>query len=455
MAESRNLHHIARAIFAEVLSEVDAARALKRAVRIQDAQLHIAGNVFDLRRFNAIYSVALGKAARPMAKELSEILGSRLTGGVISTTTGEDSLKDSWRVFTGGHPVPNEASIAAARAAKELLREANNAGALVIFLVSGGGSAMMEMPVDESITLNDLQTTNRVLVNCGATIGEVNLVRQKLSRIKAGGLSRLAPNAEQVTLIVSDTNADDETSVASGVTYSPSISPRDMNAQVESIVSRYQLAAQLPASVTRILKRDYQTAKPAESQIINSHHHVLLDNRHAVEAARGAAHERGFVVETVDDYVETDVEQGCVALVARLLALRARTPPEQIACLISGGEFRCRVQGDGTGGRNAEAALRCAIKFDELASGKDEARNHLLLALHAGTDGIDGNSPAAGAIADSNTLQRARIHGLDAHDFLARSDAYTFFARLGDALITGATGTNVRDVRVMLAQSNV
>jgi glycerate 2-kinase len=179
-------------------------------------------------------------------------------------------------------------------------------------------------------------------------------------------------------------------------------------------------------------------------------HHVLLDNEHAQAAAARAARARGFAVELCADLVEAPVESGCRELVERLLRLRRAAQGEQTVCLISGGEFVCPVRGDGVGGRNLEAALRSAIEFQRRADECARA-GFGVAALHAGTDGVDGNSPAAGAVADETTCARARTAGLDAHAYLARSDAYNFFHALGDTIETGPTGTNVRDLRILLA----
>ncbi|HEV2763274.1 MAG TPA: glycerate-2-kinase family protein, partial [Pyrinomonadaceae bacterium] len=292
------LRRAAREIFGEALAASDAGAAVRRSVRLEGGRLLFAETEFDLRlRPPRIYSVALGKAAWAMASALDEVLGERLSGGVVSCVPplfvnstanltpadSEDrtrladaldaragdarderrdtlpegvSLSKRWRVFAGGHPVPNEASLAAARAAFGLLRRAEEdargpCGALVVFLVSGGGSAMLEWPRDESLTLEDLREANRRLVACGASINEVNVVRRALSSVKGGGLARRAPHAAQVTLVVSDTNAGDEASVASGPTFP---TPPGADA-LRTILSRYKLETLLPARVLDALKR--------------------------------------------------------------------------------------------------------------------------------------------------------------------------------------------------------
>lgn len=446
--KSLDLLLIARQMFGVALRRVDAAQAVQRAVRIEDEQLFAAENQFDLREIKNIYSVALGKAAAKMAGALTESLGARLTGGVVAAPNFPNALPDVWRKFVGGHPVPNEQSLAAANAAFELLERANDENSLVIFLVSGGGSAMLELPVDSQISLADLQNANRVLVNCGATIGEINAVRRRVSRVKGGGLSRPAGNAKQITLIISDTNDGEAFNVASGPTIE---SADDLSAaEIAEVVSRYDLKKTLPRAVIECLEKSFVELPVSNPKSEIQSWKVLLENADAVKAVERRLRAAGFALETATDLVETSIESGCRELAEKLINLRMRTPSEQPAAIVSGGEFVCPVRGGGTGGRNTESALRTAILFDEFKN-RNEFSDTSFAALFGGTDGIDGNSPAAGAICDETTVGRAEKMNLNAHEFLENSDSYTFFARLGGEIETGATGTNVRDVRILLA----
>jgi glycerate 2-kinase len=450
LPELQELRRAAREIFDEVLEAVDARRAVLDAVEFDGVTLGVGGTRFDLReRPRKIFSIALGKAAAPMAAALDYRLGQALSAGVLSSTRSDFSLAERWRVYEGGHPLPNEASLEAARAALNLLREADDSSALVIFLVSGGGSAMLELPRDSRLTLGDLREANRALVSCGAQIDEVNAVRRALSAVKGGGLAARAPRAKQVTLVVSDVSPGRAYDVASGPTLpSPNDSPR-----VREIIRRYELTSMLPPSIILALEESSTTHASDIVHTASREFHVLLDNARACAAAADAARSRGLVVEVATDLVEQPVEEGAAAMVSRLAALHARVDaPARVACLISGGEFSCPVRGDGMGGRNSETALRCAFEFERVRSGRNVGRLPAhVVALSAGTDGIDGNSPAAGACADETTLARARALGLDASKFLEGSDAYNLFNQLGDAVMTGATGTNVRDVRILLA----
>ena len=448
MPDLHELRTAARAIFDEALGAADARRAVLGAVEFDGDSLRVGGERFDLRgRAPKIYSVALGKAAAAMASALDERLGGVLAGGVLSAQPSSLSPSGRWRVFEGGHPLPNQASLDAARAAFDLLREADDPSALVIFLVSGGGSAMLELPRDLRLTLDELREANRSLVSCGAGIAEVNAVRRALSAVKGGGLAACAPRAAQATLVVSDVGAGRAFDIASG----PTLRPAEDQPPVKEIIAGYGLASRLPPAVLRALEEYGARPAPHAPPEARRSFQVLLDNESACDAAAGAARARGFAVEFARELVEQPVGEGAAALVSRLVGLR-RNGGGRIVCLISGGEFSCPVRGGGIGGRNSETALRIAFEFEKLTrSSPAGGRPRHAVALCAGTDGIDGNSPAAGALSDETTIARARARGLDARKFLDESDAYTLFEQLGDAIITGATGTNVRDLRILLA----
>ncbi len=427
---------------------------MRGVITVNGEQLTILDSSFDLQKCAGVFAIALGKAAHSMAAALDETLGTRLTRGVVSAPAIDDDLSARWQQFMGGHPVPNSFSLAAGHAALALLKRAaelsaSDKRALVIFLVSGGGSAMMESLHAANVSLADLQAANKLLVNCGATIAEINGVRRAWSRIKGGGLSRAAGRSLQVSLIVSDTNACDEASVASGPTLTATAA-----FDVQEILKRYDLAPQFPQTLLNSLMRAMRDNDFARDYTDTQRHYTLLDNDGTIKVAARIAGEHGFVVELARDLVEAPIAEGCAELVSRLLQMRERhgnNENKRGVCLISGGEFVCPVRGSGVGGRNSEAALRSVLEFDA-QSQTGIAALQSFVALHAGTDGIDGNSPAAGAIGDDTTLARAYVQGMNAHDYLARSDAYTFFEKLGDAVVTGATETNVRDLRIMLAR---
>ena len=432
-----------REIFDQVLRAVDAADATRRLLRCDESRLYIGDLAIHLTG-QKIYSIAIGKAAQAMAFALEEKAGEFLAEGLIAAPPGavevaatRAKLSAHWRRCEGGHPLPNEGSMLAAAQAFALLERANKQRAPVIFLISGGGSALIEWPVNDEITLAELRAANRVLVTCGASISEINSVRRAFSAVKGGKLAERAPDCDQITLIVSDVPADEEYNVASG----PSLTSNDLLPDAREVIEDYHLRSRLPAAILTAIdapRRDYIASSSVRR------HFVLLNNIDALNAAAAAAGQRAFVAEIATEISDQPIIDGCEQLTDRLNRLRARCPDSSL-CLVSGGEFACPVQGDGLGGRNLETALRLALLNQ--STGSDFA------AVCAGTDGIDGNSPAAGAIVDNTTIQRARAVRLNAEDFLARSDAYSFFVALGDAIATGSTGTNVRDIRILLTRS--
>lgn len=431
------LAETAKRIFKETLIKLDAKEAVKQIIKVEEQSLSIADKTFHLSEGLSIYVVAIGKASYPMAVGFDEIAGDLIKGGVVSGVISENNLSDKWQIFRGGHPVPNEATFASAKAAFELLEKADSEKALVVFLISGGGSAMMELPGSEEISLQDLQEFNRILVTCGANIAEINAVRQTISKVKGGGLALSASNAKQISLIISDTSAGDISSVASG----PSLLPDKEIADAGSVIKKYNLANKFPDSINQALK-DHQSKT---AQNIDSHFFVLLDNEQMVWQAAQIADNMGFVVKIDESAEDEFIVEGCEKLFARFVEFRESVPEDRSVCFISGGEFGCKVIGNGVGGRNSEAVLRLSL----LAQNEQSLSRYAILS--AGTDGIDGNSPAAGSVADKTTLNRAASQEMNPLEYLENSDSFTFFEKLGDSIITGATGTNVRDIRILLA----
>jgi glycerate 2-kinase len=448
MPNLTQLRLTAREVFAEALRAVDPAEAVRHAVHFDGAQLRVCETTIDLSQPRPVYAIAIGKAALGMARALAEKLGPKLGAGIIASAAAS-ARRDAgvpqakmpalprWQIFQGGHPEPNEQSMAAAKACFELLARANQERALVVFLISGGGSAMMEWPIDESITLADLRTANKTLVNYGASISEINAVRRTFSAVKGGRLAARVPDCDQITLIVSDVPPGEERNVASGPTLPPSRNAPD----ARDVIERYNLRSNLPETILRAVEAE---SIPLTADPTTLHRDfVLLDNHSALAAVAEAARRHGLVTEIAADIADQPIEEGCALLLSRLATLRSKASTPDTVCLISGGEFTCPVRGDGLGGRNLETALR-------LAMSPGVSNSEPSVALCAGTDGVDGNSPATGAIVDNTTMERARAIGLDPEDSLERSDAYSFFVALGDAIATGPTGTNVRDIRILL-----
>jgi glycerate 2-kinase len=443
MNSTPNLRDIALEIFHRALAAIDVEAAVRASVRLDADRLLIGANEVDLSQFNRVVVIAVGKASVPMARAVEDSLGDLIADGLVVTNALIGQSPRLLPVIVGGHPLPNAGSLNAASAALKMLRANDSEETLVLFLISGGGSALFEFPIDASITLDDMQAVNRALVGCGAVISEMNVVRRFLSAVKGGRLAAAAQRSRQISLYVSDVNSDDLSTVSSGLTL-PGAATR---ADFAHIIERYGLLKKFPARVSALMGSHIFPDLPRVNAEDNQRrsHHLLLDNRKAlVEARRIAESDFGCVVEIAEDLVEGDVETMMLTHVERVAALR-HTHRGKTVCLLSGGEAVCPVRGDGQGGRNQEFALRAAIHLRQRGLSD-------IVVLSAGTDGIDGNSPAAGATADSDTLRRAEEKDVSAELSLQNSDSFNFFNALGDTIITGPTGNNVRDVRILLAR---
>ncbi len=470
------LKEVAKEIFLEVLEEIDVGRAFARRVRREGSKLTIGGSspavggaaagsgevagagaaapaagaangaepAIDLAQFQQIWVVSFGKAAWPMFHALVEALGEefRPTRGVVASNTPPEKVFDGFMALQAPHPYPDVRSQNAAEKILQLCKDSDEK-TLLFFLVSGGGSAMVESPLDKSVTMDDLTELNRVLVRCGASIDEMNAVRKHLSAAKGGRLAEAAAKAMKVTLLLSDVPEGRWATIASGPTLPD---PTTVETCYE-VAARYHLGPRLPrlgdVGVRALIegKKLKETPKEGAAAFQRASAHLLLSNRDAVEACRSAASARGFAVEVESKPDDWPVPEAADFLLARLEELKKKNEGKPV-CLISGGELSSPVTGDGRGGRNQAFVLDCVAKI----AGREVA------VLSAGTDGVDGNSPAAGAVADGETVFRARKLGLEPAAFARRSDSYSLFEALADALVTGPTGNNLRDVRILLAK---
>jgi len=424
----------ARAIFTEALANASIRKAFERHVNCDRGVLRVREDLFDLQSYSSVLVIGFGKAAHTMVESLREQVGSSLEGIVASSVEPASQIR-GFRYFRGGHPTPNEESVRAASAILTAL-EAQPASALVIFLISGGGSSIVEKPIDDEISLADLVATYRALVHSGAPIAEINAVRKHLSAVKGGRLAQAAFSAQQVSILVSDVPESAPDALASGPTMPDSSTIEDCY----RIAEKYALLEQFPPSSRELFVRHSleETPKSDDPAFQRARWWTVLSNQTAIEEARIAAERAGFLVHVDNSCDDWDYERAADYLLQRLRELRQQFSP---VCLISGGEVTVKVTEAGVGGRNQHFALACAEKI----------AGEKITVLSAGTDGIDGNSPAAGAIADGSTIERARSLGLDARAALARFDAYSFFLKLGDAIVTGPTGNNLRDLRILLA----
>jgi len=435
MSDLQQLRTISRDIFGAAMSAVEPVVAIRENVRFEGSRLTVRDTEFDLSPFANVFGISIGKASERMSYAVEKVFGDVFLTGVLSGPR----RGWGWEYFPGGHPLPNEDSLAAAKAAIHLLETVDHENTLIVFLISGGGSAMFELPISNDIALEDLRAVNDVLVSCGASISEVNAVRRAFSAVKGGQLAAFAPKSRQLTLIVSDVPKGEEHNVASGPTWPP---PAGAPTAAE-VVARYELDGRLPHSIMRAITNP--APAPIESQNDRRDHFVILDNDTALEAAANAARACGFITEVARDINDDRIEIGCEKLLARLSHLQSQNADANV-CLISGGEFACPVRGDGVGGRNSETALRLAMAVDKDREGYGE-----FLALCAGTDGIDGNSSVAGAIADNTTIERGRSMAGEPSSFLDNSASGSFFMLLEDAIDMGPTGTNVRDLRILIS----
>jgi glycerate 2-kinase len=428
----------AQRIFRETLASIDIRATLAKKLVREGPRIHAARSSFDLREFHRIIAIAFGKASFAMAEGLIEILAPdfRANGILVGPSEPARAL-DGWATFVGGHPLPNEGSLAAGRAILDLLATADHR-TLIFFLISGGGSALVESPLDASVTLEDFQNLNHALVTCGAPIEEINAVRKHVSAVKGGRLAAAAPRSTKLTLAISDVPLGEESALASGPTLPDPTTVQD----VERIVTRYGLLVKLPRSIRNLCENHKlrETPKENDPSFARSHFELLLGAHDLTHAAHRACEGAGFVCICDHSTDGWPLEKAADHLLALLESQRAANPG-RLAAVVGDGEVSSPVTGDGVGGRNSAFVIACVKKI----------AGRKIVVLSAGTDGIDGNSPAAGASADGETLARARLAGIDPDEFFRRSDAHTFFAALGDAIVTGPTGNNLRDLRVLLA----
>ncbi len=425
---------LAMQIFLDAMGALDLRSAMLAKLKRQGELLKAGEISLSLKRPPRV--VAFGKAANRMAVVLDEILGGRYEAGVC-VSPGEPAKKlERFRYFLGGHPYPQIGTLEGARAALELVSNLTPEDA-VIYLVSGGGSAIFEQPFDSAVSLSDLQEFNRVLVTCGLPIEQINVLRKHTSAVKGGRLAVQAYPAHQLTIYISDVPEQLVSMVASG----PTLPDESTAEEAYALAEQNGLVSQFPPSIRkRFLEHTLEeTPKPGDKRLANSHNLCLLSNRDAVEAAKAAGEKLGFASEIDSGPWDADYQQVAQSNLTSLKALAVAHEGHPV-CLIAGGEVTCRVTGPGVGGRNQAYVLYAAQSI----AGQPR------VVLSAGTDGRDGNSPTSGAVADGQTISRAQILGMDAAQYLAESDSYSFFRTLGDTVDVGYMDNNLRDLRVWL-----
>jgi hydroxypyruvate reductase len=418
----------------------------RQALAIFKAALHaanpaegVAGRLAreDLKRYRHIYVVGAGKAGAAMARAAERVLGRRIACGLLNVKYGHIAPLRRIELNECGHPVPDQRGVEGARRIAEIAASAGPDD-LMLCLISGGASALLPLPADP-IALDEKQEVTKLLLACGASIHEINAVRKHISQIKGGQLARLAYPAQVLSLLLSDVIGDNLDVIGSG----PTAPDASTFALARSILDKYGILQRLPTSVRERIERGCrgripETPKQGDPIFARVRNVVIGSNRLAVDAAAARARQLGFRTLVLSTFVEGETREiaRMHAAIAKEIVYAGR-PLKPPACVITGGETTVTLRGDGLGGRNQEFVLSAAMDIAGLEN---------VVVLSAGTDGSDGPTDAAGAIADGRTLTR----NPRAPEFLARNDSYRYFEGLGDLIVTGPTNTNVMDVRLIL-----
>ena len=439
---NKRLRNDALAIFRAALKAADPIEAVLRHARVDNGVMVAGRKRYRLEAYRNVYVTGAGKASAAMAVSVERLLAKRITGGSINVKYGHTAKLRRIKLRECGHPVPDEAGV---QGAAEIARIASEAGEsdLLICLISGGASALAPAPVPP-ITLAEKQETTKLLLRCGASIHEINAVRKHISTLKGGQLARLASPATVLTLILSDVIGDDLDVIGSGPTAPDSAT----FTTAAALLDKYGIRSAVPQTVRERIERGVSgqvddTPKPGDPIFDRVQNLVVGSNSLAVDAAVDEARRLGYRPLVLSTFVEgetRDVARVHAAIAKEVVA--SGRPVRSPACLISGGETTVTIRGDGLGGRSQEFCLAAAVDLASIPS--------QVAVLSGGTDGTDGPTDAAGAIAFTDTVARARAAGLDPVDHLARNDSYHFFDRLGDLIKTGPTNTNVMDIRFVL-----
>lgn len=432
------------AILRAALEAVDPYAAVLQAVVCEGDRLTAAGQEIDLARCDHVYVLGAGKAGAPMARALEDRLGDRLDRGIVVVKDGHKEPTRVVQLMEAGHPVPDQRGVEAGQRILALAHQAD-ADDLVLCILSGGGSALLEVPA-EGIRLADIQAMTDVLLACGATIHEINTLRKHVSQVKGGQLARAVYPARLVTLVLSDVVGNPLDVIASGPTVPDPTTWQDAWAVVE----KYGLQDRLPPAILSHLRAGLrgekpETPKPGDPIFARSVTWVVADNRRAADAACVQATRLGYHALLLTTYLEAEASQ-----VGRMLAALGKevstydAPLPKPACLVLGGESTVTLgPNPGRGGRNQEVALAAALALE----GTQDIR---VVAL--ATDGTDGPTDSAGGLVDGTTCARARARGLDPLVHLRNHDAYPLLVAVGDMLITGPTRTNVNDLYLVLVR---
>lgn len=441
------LRHDAEEIFKAGIRRVDPYEAVRRFLRRDGERLSLgeAGEnpiALDLAFFQHVYVVGGGKATAPMARALEDLLGDRITRGLVNVKYGFAEPLERIEIVEADHPVPDRTGVEGTRRIMDLLKSAGE-NDLVVSLISGGGSALLPQPAD-GVQLAEKQAVTRKLLECGASIDEINAVRKHISASKGGQMARAALPATTINLMLSDVVGDCMDVIASG----PFVPDESTFREVWNLLERYDLLETIPESVRNHLDQGRQgkqpeTPKPGDPAFARVTNLVIGSNIQALEQAATHAETLGYRPLILSSMIEGETRD--VAMVHAAIAremLQSGRPVPPPACVISGGETTVTIRGTGRGGRNQEFCLATALEISDLPE--------RLVILSGGTDGNDGPTDAAGAVVDPRTVEKGKNAGMEAEAFLANNDAYTYFTATGELLMTGPTKTNVMDVRLIL-----
>jgi hydroxypyruvate reductase len=435
------LRQDSRRIFDAGVAAVDPVAALQRTLVRHGDILAVDGRPYDLRRYAHIYVVGTGKAGATMVQGLESVLDGRLSAGAVTVKYDHLAPVRYVTLYEAGHPIPDAAGVRGAEAVVHLAQQAG-ADDLVFCLLSGGGSALLPAP-SPGISLAEKQQLTSLMLECGASVDEINVIRKHISRLKGGQLAQLVTPATLITLVLSDVVGDRLDAIASG----PTVPDPSTFQDCLDIVRHYNLMTRLPESIRTRLQRgqagaEPETPKPHTAVFARCQTVIIGSNRMALQTACTTAQELGYTTLLLSSSVQGEARE--VARVYAAIAQEIRrsgAPLAPPACVLAGGEPTVTLRGDGKGGRNQELALAAALDITGLEG---------VVLLSGGTDGTDGPTDAAGAWVDGQTVARARTLGLDPESYLRRCDSYYFFAALDDLLITGPTGTNVMDMHLLL-----
>lgn len=434
----------------------DALMILRSAIRAADpydavrSQVSLHGNTliatparFDMRRFDRIFIIGMGKGSARMAQAIEAILGDRITAGLAVVKDGYIATLEKVEIREAGHPIPDARGQVSARKITDILKKTGERD-LVIVLICGGGSALLPAP-QEGITLRDKQKMTGILLHCGATIREINALRKHLSTLKGGRLARLAFPSTILSLILSDIVGDPIDAIASGPTAPDVTTFGDCMA----ILKKYDVVKKTPDAVLKFIKQGLkgaieETPKKGDPAFLRTHNFIVGNNFRSLKAASQKATQLGYNTLILSSMIEGETRDAAKfhASIGKEI-LRSGNPVSLPACIISGGETTVTIRGTGLGGRNQEFALASAIEISGLGK---------TVVLSAGSDGTDGPTDAAGALADSSTVQRAKKKKIAPLLYLENNDSYRFFKKLDGLVVTGPTNTNVMDVRIMLVE---